>query len=170
MIALIVVLVAVASAQQVNPKFNPKNNPRPNMPPPMLPPCGLPPTNILDKLPTEIQVQLRTIWSSYVEGDEDCSSQHEDTQNVFDSLTPRQRANLRPKGPKGMCGIPPFIDNLTPENKQKIKSIWSNYKQGEECMEQREAMRTVMDNLPESEKMALMRPPPAAPATPVKKQ
>uniref|UniRef100_A0A914WB78 Uncharacterized protein n=1 Tax=Plectus sambesii TaxID=2011161 RepID=A0A914WB78_9BILA len=152
-IAVIAMMIAVTVAVPYQPLF--KIRPRQTMSPP---PCNLPPFTA--KLPADIQLELRAIWSTYREGDKDCSSQLEDTKEILDNLPAQARLSLRPKSPPGaMCGVPPFIVRLTPENQQMIKSIWRDYKKGTDCIEQREATKVAFENLPESEKMALAQGP-----------
>jgi len=153
-LALIVAFaVAIPHAQSFKPLFSMKlqhgNTNRS--------PCNLPP--FTEKLPKKYQMQLRAIWSKHAE-DEDCSSQLDDTKEFLDNLPDDVRESIRPPPvPGAMCGVPFQVENLQEENRIAIKSIWKDWKEGEDCAEQREAMRYFIENLPESEKMALMRPP-----------
>ncbi|CAJ0954036.1 unnamed protein product, partial [Mesorhabditis belari] len=47
------------------------------------------------------------------------------------------------------CGLPRFIDKLPETYKEKVKVIWSTYKEGEECDKQHRETRKLVHTLPE---------------------
>ncbi|CAI5454729.1 unnamed protein product [Caenorhabditis angaria] len=50
------------------------------------------------------------------------------------------------------CGLPKFIDNLPADAAEKVRSIWANYKEGDECDTEHKLTREVVHALPEEQK------------------
>ncbi|GMR37371.1 hypothetical protein PMAYCL1PPCAC_07566, partial [Pristionchus mayeri] len=56
---------------------------------------------------------------------------------------------------KPACGLPKFSERLSDEKKSELEAIWKDYKEGEECDEQREKTKEFVSKLPEEERNTL---------------
>uniref|UniRef100_A0A914W3I7 Uncharacterized protein n=1 Tax=Plectus sambesii TaxID=2011161 RepID=A0A914W3I7_9BILA len=61
------------------------------------------------------------------------------------------RFSVRPKGHHRWCRAPRFIKKLSVELQEKIEAIWVGYKEGEECHQQKEATRAILETITEEE-------------------
>lgn len=42
------------------------------------------------------------------------------------------------------CGLPPFVDDLPENEKKEIISVWKDYKQGDECVDERQETQEIV--------------------------
>uniref|UniRef100_A0A914VAA2 Uncharacterized protein n=1 Tax=Plectus sambesii TaxID=2011161 RepID=A0A914VAA2_9BILA len=79
--------------------------------------CGLP--RCSEKLPEDVQAELKKIWANYVEGEE-CTAEREATKKYISTLPEDVKAIVRPKGHHRWCRAPRFIKKLSVELQEKI--------------------------------------------------
>uniref|UniRef100_A0A0M3J3Z1 Lipocalin n=1 Tax=Anisakis simplex TaxID=6269 RepID=A0A0M3J3Z1_ANISI len=46
------------------------------------------------------------------------------------------------------CGLPPFVVEMPDEEQKEVKTIWRNYKKGDDCGELREQTKAVVSSIP----------------------
>ncbi|KAK6765994.1 hypothetical protein RB195_025731 [Necator americanus] len=54
------------------------------------------------------------------------------------------------------CGLPSFVEKLPEEAQEKVRSIWSNYKEGEDCMKEHKQTKEILHELPEEVRERVM--------------
>uniref|UniRef100_A0A0M3I2B6 SXP/RAL-2 family protein Ani s 5-like cation-binding domain-containing protein n=1 Tax=Ascaris lumbricoides TaxID=6252 RepID=A0A0M3I2B6_ASCLU len=59
------------------------------------------------------------------------------------------------------CGLPPFVDKLSPLLQQRLRDVWKFYKQGDECGAQQAQTFTIVRTLNEQERANIFGQPPS---------
>ncbi|VDK43856.1 unnamed protein product, partial [Cylicostephanus goldi] len=54
------------------------------------------------------------------------------------------------------CGLPPFVDKLPEDAQEKVRAIWSNYKEGDDCMKEHKQTKDILHGLSEEEREKIM--------------
>ncbi|RCN53800.1 hypothetical protein ANCCAN_00294 [Ancylostoma caninum] len=54
------------------------------------------------------------------------------------------------------CGLPPFVEKLPEDAQEQVRAIWSNYKEGEDCMKEHKQTRDILHELPEEVREKVM--------------
>uniref|UniRef100_A0A915BN78 OV39 antigen n=1 Tax=Parascaris univalens TaxID=6257 RepID=A0A915BN78_PARUN len=57
------------------------------------------------------------------------------------------------------CGLPPFVDKLSPLLEQRLRDVWKFYKQGDECGEQQAQTFAIVRTLNEQERANIFGQP-----------
>ncbi|EYC29200.1 hypothetical protein Y032_0006g2836 [Ancylostoma ceylanicum] len=84
--------------------------------------------------------------------------QCQDSKMVEHGMTPRINFVQGPPHPPP-CGLPPFIDKLPADAQVKVREVWKNYKQGQDCNNEHSQTRQIMHSLPQEVRRKIFRPP-----------
>uniref|UniRef100_A0A914S0T6 Uncharacterized protein n=1 Tax=Parascaris equorum TaxID=6256 RepID=A0A914S0T6_PAREQ len=76
--------------------------------------------------------------------------------DLFEKLLKRANPPLLKDIP---CGLPPFVDKLSPLLEQRLRDVWKFYKQGDECGEQQAQTFAIVRTLNEQERANIFGQP-----------